>query len=696
VFAATAVLGILLASSLAMGAAGIPSKMSARPSLSSNATPGTTDLAAAELSLEQGSGPAAHRGFQCGSTSGVSSAICRDAGPGLVSGPSAEPISPASRAYGTSLVYDAADHYVLYFSGAGEASGLGNETWTFASDYWTNITTASAPPARLGASMTYDTKDGYVVLFGGLGGLTVGADTWKFLAGSWTQLTPAKSPSAREDAQIAYDAKDGYVLLYGGLSLGGAGNALGDTWTFVGGKWTHLNLIAGSSAPQQRYDASMAYDAKDGYVVLFAGDVFYKGSGYYILNDTYTFSGGTWTRLNPSSAPSPRTNAGFSYDQGDGYLLLFGGQGLSVGGLSDSWTFSGGTWTQLSGTHPSNASWNLVGDPLDGYVLLFVGGTNESWKFFHGGWMPLVSARESAGLVYDAADHYVLLFGGLTGSGPVPRVLSAETWKFVGGVWTNLTASVVGSPSAREWFGMTYDAKDGYVVLFGGDDGTSVLGDTWTYLAGTWTHLSLSTSPSPRIEPSMTYDAGDGYVVLFGGASSLINLDRDTWKFVGGVWTNLTGKISPPSRVGAAMAYDAADGYVLLFGGIGTSSANGGYLRDTWTFSAGAWTHLTITIHPLYRADATMTYDAADGYIVFFGGLSSSTPSGYHSDTWKYLGGVWTKLSLTTSPKGEVNAMSTYDGQDGYMVVFGGETSAGPLRGDTWEFASGSYSLIIG
>jgi len=593
------------------------------------------------------------------------------------------------------MVYDAADHYVLFFSGAGEISLYSsNETWTYVSGYWTNITSSSSPPPpRSGAAMTYDAKDGYVLLFGGSGGLTVGSDTWKYAGGTWTQLKPTKSPPTRELQSMAYDAKDGYVVMYGGL--GGSGNAIGDTWTFAAGKWTRLNLIAGTTAPEQRYSSSMAYDEKDGYIFLFGGFVYFKPQGYFILNDTYTFSGGTWTRLSISYAPSPRDDAGLAYDASGGYLVLFGGDTLG-GRVSDTWTYSGGAWTELTGTHPSNQSSNLVADPLDGYMLLYVGGANESWKLLNGGWMPVVSAREWAGLVYDAADKYVLLFGGATGSGPVPRVLSAETWKFVGGVWTNLTGTVVGSPSAREWFTMTYDAADGYVVLFGGYDGTNVLGDTWTYLSGTWTQLSPSSSPSPRILSSMTYDAADGYVVLFGGATSLINLCQDTWKFVGGSWTNISAKKAPPVREGASLAYDAADGYVLLFGGQGTSSQNGGYLGDTWTFSAGKWTHLLLTIHPKYRAQATMTYDAADGYIILYGGTSTPYASGFHSDSWKYLGGVWTKVTGSPAPPGEIRQGSTYDAEDGYVVVFGGETTSGALRGDIWEYAAGTYTLLVG
>lgn len=46
---------------------------------------------------------------------------------------------------------------------------------------------------------------------------------------AWTQQVPAASPPARLDASMAYDAATGTVMLFGGA--GRHGN-LGDTWTW--------------------------------------------------------------------------------------------------------------------------------------------------------------------------------------------------------------------------------------------------------------------------------------------------------------------------------------------------------------------------------------------------------------------------------------------------------------------------------
>ncbi len=94
---------------------------------------------------------------------------------------------------------------------------------------WTSII-PSIPSPRFFASMVYDAADGYVVLSGGAGGSGVFfGDTWRFLGGSWTDITPSSSPSPRDGASMAYDAADGYVILFGGVS---SGALLGDTWKF--------------------------------------------------------------------------------------------------------------------------------------------------------------------------------------------------------------------------------------------------------------------------------------------------------------------------------------------------------------------------------------------------------------------------------------------------------------------------------
>ncbi len=247
----------------------------------------------------------------------------------------------------------------------------------------------------------------------------------------------------------------------------------------------------------------------------------------------------------------------------------------------------------------------------------------------------------------------------------------------------------------REGASMVYDAADGYVLLFGGvqDITNTEPGDTWTFKAGTWTQITSSACavacPSPRMGSGIAYDAADGYVVLFGGADVGTNTYySDTWSFVGGVWSQLSPSTSPSARFLPAMTYDAADGYVVLFGGAVSTSIP---LDDTWTFSGGQWTLVSVTSAPSGRDSAAMTYDTKDGYVLMYGGISVTT---YYSDTWEFLGGSWTQLSPATNPGKLANIanMMTFDSAIGEVLLVGGDSGTGSCTSNTWTYTAGAWT----
>jgi hypothetical protein len=304
-------------------------------------------------------------------------------------------------------------------------------------------------------------------------------------------MQTGQGPPAREDAAMAYDAKDGYVVMYGGFS---GGVCLGDTWTYANGTWTQIF----GSAPSARCGTAMAYDAKDGYVVLFGG----VSNNGVLFSGTFAFSHGHWTQIVSSPSPRPSIGASIVYDAKDGYVVLFGGEAVAKNKttyLGGTWTYSNGTWTQLA----------PVSSP---------------------------AARAWGSMAYDAKDGYVVLFGG---DDPIVGGLFGGTWTFAHGKWTQLHPNL--EPAAREYSSMTYDATDGYLVLFGGGGHNIVFHDTWTYVNGNWTKLSPPSYPISRFSASMTYDSGDGYALLFGGIGPgpRGNDLNDTWSFVGGNWTQV-------------------------------------------------------------------------------------------------------------------------------------------------------------
>jgi hypothetical protein len=262
---------------------------------------------------------------------------------------------------------------------------------------------------------------------------------------------------------------------------------------------------------------------------------------------------------------------------------------------------------------------------------------------------------------------------------------------------------------------MTYDATDGYVLLFGGVYGGSLqflgesssFGDTWTYQDGVWTNLTphLKSSPDARELVMMAYDPTDKEVVLFGGESSYGNPSTpvygghgDTWTFVHGAWTNLTSSLStaPSPRFRGGMAYDYHDGYLVLYGGSDPSGSP--FLSDTWKFVNDRWTNLTSSVSgsPPTWARFSLAYDPTGQELVAFGGSIDPTATTGVDYTWVYQNLAWKNDTQTPSPNGRVYYQMATDWALGGAILYGGSPSSGagvPMN-DTWLFKNGSWTNL--
>src|SRR5579863_4812251 len=170
----------------------------------------------------------------------------------------------------------------------------------------------------------------------------------------------------------------------------------------------------------------------------------------------------------------------------------------------------------------------------------------------------------------------------------------------------------------------------------------------------------------------MAYDPADGYLVLFGGCvagdywHSTCQPTNATWTFANGTWSPLVVTIAPPARFGASLVWDAADGYLVLFGGNGSAST--GFLNDTWTFLHGTWSPVATSVAPGPRAFASSVYDAEIGAVVVYGGERDRTlvapPDSYvgedWTDSWAYQAGTWTNLGIR-GPTARDGAAISYD-----------------------------------
>ena len=177
----------------------------------------------------------------------------------------------------------------------------------------------------------------------------------------------------------------------------------------------------------------------------------------------------------------------------------------------------------------------------------------------------------------------------------------------------------------------------GQVVLFGGENASGALADTWTWNGSTWAQQSPAASPSPRAYAAMPVPIG-GDVVLFGGENGGTPLG-DTWTWDGSTWAQQSPKKSPSPRYGAAMASGLGISQIDLFGGTGRGGPDG----DTWTWhpagQAATYTRVVpqpgkvaacgqvVTLNAFVRTPAGAP---AAGVASFYEG----TPGGQHKLLW--------------------------------------------------------------
>jgi hypothetical protein len=308
-----------------------------------------------------------------------------------------------------------------------------------------------------------------------------------------------------------------------------------------------------------------------------------------------------WNQLSPASSPSQRSTPAIAYDATHGQIVMFGGYTGSY--LNDTWVFNGTTWTDVTPADPAKSP----------------------------------SIRSNEQMVYDPATGNVVLFGGLAPApgNPTGEVRLGDTWIWDGANWTQVIP--VNSPTnGRASASMVYDAAAGNVVLFGGLDTNGMAqGDTWVWDGTNWTQKSPGSSPPARFAYGMDYDAATGQVVLFGGTNAS-NIDiGDTWTWDGTTWTQQSPPLSPGARDGVGMAYDPALSQVVLFGGE-SSEAGTAYFNDTWAWNGTSWIIVPPAVDPAARyAGNSITYDAALGQLILFGGTNFSNNTTY-TDTWEF------------------------------------------------------------
>ena len=292
----------------------------------------------------------------------------------------------------------------------------------------------------------------------------------------------------------------------------------------------YSRVSAGGPLPSGRLDGVIAHDVPGRRLLLFGGQ---DGAS---RNDLWAFSldSQQWQELNPSGArPPARFGHTAIFDPVRRRLIVFGGQTAAF--FSDTWAYdiAANSWQQLA---PDNAgpskryAHSAIYDAARDRMVISHGFTDagrfdDTWAFqlAANSWQnltppgskPLRRCLHHA--VYDQGNNQMLLFGGCaSGFGPCPL---DDLWSFDlnASQWTERRPS--SRPSARQWYGMTFDSARGRLVLFGGSGTRGSLNDTWEYdpVANAWTQITpRGELPAGRSRHEAAFVPGAG-AFFFGG-----------------------------------------------------------------------------------------------------------------------------------------------------------------------------------
>jgi PKD repeat protein len=536
-----------------------------------------------------------------------------------------------------------------------------------ASDRWFDInatTSGFLPDYRFLTSSTYDPVDQETVVFGGIDTSTEQylQDTWVYRDGAWINITAqsATHPSPRFAAAMAFDAVTGTVILTGGCQLGDPGPAYPDTWSFTGGNWTNITTTAGMPDPVCVGDLS--WDAGDSELVMWGGYTTNYFIGGHTDPDTWVYKDGLWSNVSATAgpnAPYPDMMWGGSAPDpaAGGGIVVFGGIAYPSPPAhpSPTYVFSSGTWTNVTS--------------ISGYA------GDGAWFYTN--------------LVYDAADHVPVEFGGVNWSSAV----LTTTYALVNGVWTNWTAAA--GPIWPSAFGTAAGDMSGGVVYVQGERLVGgPLSDTWE-LAGRMTSWASATPTSVDVGESVsvhgTFTGGFlpatwGWTFGDGGTSPL-NMTTHTYTTAGTylatfwaedalgdntTWTQVITVSAAPAAHASATPSPADVGRPVSF----TGSVSGGTAPFLYTWYLGDGTWARNTQDPVHK------YAVAKGYSAILWVNDSAGTS------------VSTMVSLLVEAAPTVTATATPSSATAGTSIAFAATPAGGSGGLTylWNFTDGSWS----
>jgi hypothetical protein len=469
------------------------------------------------------------------------------------------------------------------------------------------------------------------------------------------------------DHSAIYDPVRDRMLVFGGYD--GLGPVSGAVWELpLGGAqgWRRI-ATTGDAPPPLSFHAAI-YDPDGDRMIVYGGD-----HGTYATHDVWalTLSGTpSWTRITPQgTAPLDRYATCAVYDPPHHRMIVFGGIHAAFGEpystLNDVWALTLGSdpqWTQIL---PS--------------------GVPPVARYYH-----------TKGGIYDPAHDRMIFFGG----NPFSGIALNDVWALdLSGPpkWTELFPQG-DPPPPRTLHSAVYDAQRARMLVFGGENGSGALNDTWALTLDdppTWSPIvPLGSLPAPRAEQASIYDPIRDQMVVWGKSQAG---DVDLWSLsLAGApeWNTPMPTDNLPRRSSAIAIFDPVRARMLVFGGQLQSSAG----SDLWMLPLAApegWSALAASgPPPSPRAAAAGTYDPLRDRMVLFGG-SSSTPD---DAVWSLAlspAPHWSELPVSgTAPSARSRHSLVYDSTRDRLLLFGGMSASNQALNDLWSLALQSAPAV--
>jgi hypothetical protein len=271
-------------------------------------------------------------------------------------------------------------------------------------------------------------------------------------------------------------------------------------------------------------------------------------------------------------------------------------------------------------------------------------------------------------------------------------------WTCDGTTWTQRCSPR--APGPRVVHGLVFDESRGVLVLFGGHDGTNVLGDLWEYSSGgPWQKITLPGEPPARAAAFMAYDRTRKRTVIFGGVDAAGVVKGDVYEYDGKAWYGPLTATGPGPRnnsgsgaafVDARALVPAMRDRVVIFGGSSTADDDSPN-DECWAWDGASWTSICTACTKLPRTAAALVYDPATGRAVSINGWGGDGVWEI-AGTIEHFGNAW--LGSSQLPGIRDTAGAAFDVKRNRIVDYGGNGescgsgSVGANCDETLEFVA--------